>query len=142
MQSRIWTELPHHETDAMCLALVRLTSRDRPSFLGFSGRKDCTGRILNLTVSAPQDLLQQCSAFVISDTSTFASSIKGASKNETLCLGYCFDRTNVHDCSGGRNTNQWSACAAGANYNVEHGQHVEHSACYGDTHRAWSEIDQ
>ena len=33
------------------------------------------------------------------------------------------------------------ACAASANYNVEHGQHVEHSACYGDTHRAWSEID-
>ena len=27
------------------------------------------------------------------------------------------------------------------NNNVKHGQLIEHSACYGDTHRAWPEID-
>jgi hypothetical protein len=73
---------------------------------------------------------------------------KGASKNETLCLGYRSYRADVSDHSGGRNTNQWSGGDANAyatdinrNNNVKHGQHVEHFACYGDTHRAWSEID-
>jgi len=74
---------------------------------------------------------------------------KGASKNETLCLGYRSDRADVSDCSGGRNTNQWSGGDANAyasdinhSYNDdEQRQHVEHSACYGDPHRAWSEID-
>jgi hypothetical protein len=30
---------------------------------------------------------------------------------------------------------------ATANNNVEHDQHIEQCPCYGDTHRAWSEID-
>lgn len=78
--------------------------------------------------------------FVISDTSTVASSSQRRLKHETHCIGYRSHRADVSDRSGGRFTDQWLAGAGTATSNDVEPDHKYFNCC-GDTDRAWSEID-